>query len=95
MSLEHVKMFCVVDGVEIPADRKKRRSITCSDACAKTRNNYLRERKEMRKCKYCGQPSTPEERESYRLWRKYERDKKKATAKKEVGDGRSDDMGTR
>jgi endogenous inhibitor of DNA gyrase (YacG/DUF329 family) len=64
------KVFCVRCGDEVPEDRKKKRSVTCSDRCAKARNNYLRERKELRKCKYCGTPSSPEERADYRMWRR-------------------------
>jgi hypothetical protein len=79
--LDEVKVFCVVDGVEVPADRKKRRSITCSDACATIRNNYLRDRKELRKCKYCGNPSTPEERDEFRAWRRERLVAKRAAAK--------------
>lgn len=81
MSLDHVKVFCVVDGVEVPDDRKKRRSITCSDACAKIRNVYLREKKELKKCKYCGNPSTPEERDDFRLWRAERRAQARAAKK--------------
>jgi hypothetical protein len=79
-----VKVFCVVDGVEVPDDRKKRRSITCSDECAKARNNYLREKKELKKCKYCGTPSSPEERDEFRLWRSERRAKAKAAKKAEA-----------
>jgi len=67
-------VFCVVCGKEVPSDRKKRRSVTCSEEHQKIRTNYLRERKELKKCKYCNQPSTPEEREEFKLWR---RDRKK------------------
>lgn len=84
MSLDHVKVFCVVDGVEVPDDRKKRRSITCSDECAKKRNAYLREKKEMKKCKYCGTPSTPEERDEFRHWRAERKAKAKAAKKAEA-----------
>jgi hypothetical protein len=75
--LDSVPVFCVVCGADVPLERKKRRSVTCGEDCAKTRNNYLRERKELKRCKYCSQPSTPEERDDYRLWRK----ERKAAAK--------------
>ena len=86
MSLDHVKVFCVVDGVEVPDDRKKRRSITCSDACAARRNSYLREKKELKKCKYCGTPSSPEERDEFRQWRAERRAKAKAAKKLAVAE---------
>jgi hypothetical protein len=82
--LENIKVFCVVDGVEVPPDRKKRRSITCSDECAKKRNDYLRERKELRKCKYCGNPGTPEERDEFRAWRRDKKVAARLAAKKAV-----------
>jgi hypothetical protein len=81
-----VKVFCVVDGVEVPDDRKKRRSITCSDECAKARNNYLREKKELKKCKYCGNPSSPAERDDFRLWRAERRAQAKAAKKLAVAE---------
>jgi hypothetical protein len=86
LSLDHVKVFCVVDGKEVPPDRKKRRSITCSDACAAARNSYLREKKELKKCKYCSQPSTPEERTDFRLWRAERRAQAKAAKKLAVAE---------
>jgi hypothetical protein len=70
MSLDDVEVRCVVCGDPVPVERKRRRSITCTDAHAKTRNNYLRARAEARKCRYCGQPSSPAEREAFKLWRK-------------------------
>jgi hypothetical protein len=65
----------------VPEDRKRRRSITCKDSCAKTRNAYLRAKAEARKCKYCGQPSNPEERKLFKLWRKSLRDQAKVVVK--------------
>lgn len=70
MSLDTITVFCVVCGDVVPDDRKKRRSITCTDACGKKRNSYLRAKAEARKCKYCGQPSNPEERALFKIWRK-------------------------
>ncbi len=81
--IDDMQVFCVMCKTEVPLDRKKRRSVTCSDECAKSRNNYLRERKELRKCKYCGTPSTPEEREDFRRWR---RERKMAVKKAQRGD---------
>jgi hypothetical protein len=72
-NLDYVPVFCVVDGKPVPEDRKRRRSITCSVECAHTRNNYLRARKELRACKYCAVPSTVEQREDFKAWRRERR----------------------
>jgi hypothetical protein len=73
MSLDDVEVRCVVCGDAVSVERKRRRSITCTDAHAKIRNRYLRARAEARKCRYCGQPSTPEERKSFKRWREWEK----------------------
>jgi peptide subunit release factor 1 (eRF1) len=65
-----MEVFCVMCGTPLSAERKKKRSITCGEACAKRRKNALRERKEMKRCKYCGQPSTVEERRDFARWRR-------------------------
>lgn len=80
-NLDSVKVFCVVCGGVVPDDRKHRRSITCSDACAKTRNAYLRARAEAKRCKYCSQPSTPEQRDDFKAWRRERRAKMLADLK--------------
>jgi hypothetical protein len=76
-NLEAVKVFCTVCGDEVTDDRKRRRSITCTKACATKRNRYLRARTDAKKCRFCGQPCTPEEKESYRAWRKFRREQAK------------------
>jgi hypothetical protein len=80
VSLDNVEVFCVVCGTVVPLERKRRRSITCSDGCAKTRGAYLRARVEARKCKYCGVPASLEERAAFKAWRKSIRDAAKAKA---------------
>jgi hypothetical protein len=70
MSLDDVKVWCVVCGDEVPLERKRRRSITCRKECATERNRYLRKRADAKKCRFCGQPCTDEEKASYRAWRK-------------------------
>lgn len=79
--LDEVPMFCVMCSTEVPLERKRKRSVTCSDDCSKKRGNYLRERKELRKCKYCNQPSTPEERDDFRAWRRDRKAQAKAKMK--------------
>jgi hypothetical protein len=77
MSLDDVRVVCVVCGSDVPIERKRRRSITCQDACAKERNRYLRKRADAKKCRFCGQPCTDEEKVSYRAWRKSLREQTK------------------
>ena len=76
-SLDHVPVWCVVCKEPVPDDRKRRRSTTCSKLCAGRRNAYLRARTDAKKCRFCGQPCTPEEKESFRSWRKWMREQKK------------------
>lgn len=80
-NLDHVPVHCVVCGVVVPDDRKKRRSITCTEACAKFRNAYLRARVEAKKCKYCGAPYGEEQREDFKAWRRDRRAKMLAEQK--------------
>lgn len=68
-------LYCIICGNEVSLERKKKRSITCCDAHALERKNDLRQRKEMKACKYCGQPSTPALREEFKLWRRERRAK--------------------
>lgn len=79
--LDNVPVFCVVDGKEVPQERKKKRSITCSDECKKKRDNYLRARKEEKFCKYCHQPATLAQREDFRLWKLERNAQRRAAAK--------------
>lgn len=64
------KIFCVMCKNEVPVERLKRRSITCTDACSKARTRHLHRRVDRKKCRYCMQPSTPEERADFKAWRK-------------------------
>jgi hypothetical protein len=73
-NISNAKVFCVVDGNEVPHDRVKKRAITCSKECATKRRNYLRNRVDQVKCRYCQQPATPEETARFRRWRKWERE---------------------
>ena len=64
------KIFCVMCKNEVPADRLKRRSITCTDECAKARTRYLHRRVAKKKCRYCMQPATPSEQAMFKAWRR-------------------------
>lgn len=81
--LDEVKVFCTVCGDEVTEERKRRRSITCTRSCAIVRNKYLRAKTDAKKCRFCGQPCTPEEKASYRAWRKFQRDQAKTTTQPE------------
>jgi hypothetical protein len=80
-NLDHIQVWCVMCRGEIPDDRKRRRSNTCSQDCASKRNKYLRARTDARKCRFCGQPCTEEEKASYRAWRKWLREQAKVVVK--------------
>lgn len=74
LTLDQVQNFCVFDGKPIPAERVKRNAVTCSKGCA---DAIVRQRMllmEQSECKYCRRPSTPEERESFKAWRKWVKD---------------------
>lgn len=71
LTLDQVRNFCVFDGKLIPADRVKRNAVTCSKECAKAIERQRMLLMEQGECKYCRRPSTPEERESYKEWRRW------------------------
>lgn len=80
--LDSVPVYCVVCANEVPLERKKKRSVTCSEDHQRIRKNHLRASKELKKCKYCNQPATPEERADFKAWRR----ERKAKAKEITGD---------
>jgi hypothetical protein len=83
-------LYCVMCGETMSEERKKKRSITCSDSCAKERTRYLHRRVARKKCRYCMQPATPDEIKLFKAWRKSEAGKLAAEAPSEGandGDG--------
>lgn len=70
--ISNFTMHCVVCQKPIPADRKWD-AVTCSPACTKQRKDYGRARIDQRVCRYCLKPSTPEERQRYLAWRRWEK----------------------
>lgn len=76
-TLDQIEVWCLMCRGEIPEDRKRRRSNTCSKLCADRRNKYLRARTDAKKCRFCGQPCTEEEKASYKSWRKWVREQAK------------------
>jgi hypothetical protein len=67
-----VFMRCVVCMEPIPQDRKKD-AVTCSPRCTKMRKDFFRSRIDHSFCRYCMRPSTPEERNRYNAWRRWEK----------------------
>lgn len=79
--LDHVPVFCVVCGADVPLERKIKRSITCTAEHAKQRKAQLRARKEAKICKYCDQPATPEQVADFKAWRRDRNAKRRAEQK--------------
>lgn len=63
-------LSCVIDQVEIPEERERRKAVTCSDECHKKLLEHRRKRKDTKICRQCYRPSTPEERTLYQRWRR-------------------------
>jgi hypothetical protein len=68
------KTFCTVCTNEVPAERLRFRSVTCSDEHAAIRQRMLRKRVDDRVCRFCHKPSTPTQRKAFTRFRKWERD---------------------
>lgn len=97
LTLDQVRNFCVFDGKLIPAERVKRNAVTCSKECAKAIARQRMLLVEQGECKYCRRPSTPEERESYKEWRRWVKeqvtveDTKEATPESTATEAESDE----
>jgi predicted nucleic acid-binding Zn ribbon protein len=63
-------LSCVVCQKEIPAERDRHRAVTCSSECKKALNAHRRKRNYDKVCQICFRPSTPEEREMFKRWRR-------------------------
>jgi len=68
------KVFCVMCTKEVPAERLRFRSVTCSDEHARLRQRLLRKRVDDRSCRFCHKPSTPAQRKAFARFRKWERE---------------------
>lgn len=66
--------FCLICKSNIAEDRMLKRSVVCSDECAKARKRMLSALRDRRKCLICGKPSTPEERLQFQRWRRSQAD---------------------
>lgn len=74
-----VKRFCVMCQREIPHERR-RDAVTCGKECQRGRMNYIRSRHDQEFCRYCSKPSTPEQRQSYMLWKKMDKQQRATSA---------------
>ena len=64
------EFYCVVCGEPISADRVLRRAVTCTKTHATILKNERRKLRDLGRCRFCGRPSTPEERAEFAAWRK-------------------------
>lgn len=91
--IENIVLRCTVCGEPLPASRR-----TVGDhagACHKVRVLHRRYMIQMAKCISCLHPSTPEEREAYKRWRKGRGDLRETGGRpKKALDKPKDDLGT-
>ena len=71
-TFKELKRYCIVCQNQIP-DERKSDAVTCSPFCSKLRKDWQRARVDSVSCRYCQRPSTPEERERYMAWRRWEK----------------------
>lgn len=71
------KLYCTVCRSPVEDERIVRGAFTCSRQCATKLRNIRRRKHELTKCRYCHQPSTPEERREFRKWREAQGTKRK------------------
>jgi hypothetical protein len=69
---DDIKTHCVICTQEIATDRVKRGAITCNKEHAKERKAQLQAMVDRKECRYCRHPSTPEQREAFKRFRKLE-----------------------
>jgi predicted nucleic acid-binding Zn ribbon protein len=62
--------YCVVCAEPIPTDRLLRKAVTCSKQHGTILKNERRKLRDLGRCRFCGRPSTPEERAAFAAWRK-------------------------
>ena len=65
----NLTLHCTICTDPIEEKRARRNTATCSEAC-KDRLDFIRaKQRESKRCPHCLSPSTPEEREEFRIWR--------------------------
>lgn len=65
-----MKMYCVIDGNEIDDEKVKRKAVTCSHECKLLLKAFRRKQRSEIICSACRRPSTPEERQEFKRWRR-------------------------
>lgn len=60
---------CLVCTTQIPPQRERMRSVTCSDACKEALRIRRLDILRTQKCPHCNHPSTPEEWQQFKRWR--------------------------
>lgn len=73
LTTEELAIFhpkCAYCGMEIDAERMRRRKRTCCDEHTKLYAQYKRYQQSMIRCPSCYRPSTPEQRKDFKAWRK-------------------------
>jgi predicted nucleic acid-binding Zn ribbon protein len=67
-----MKTYCVVDKVEIPAERVKQRAVTCSKKCQEVHARMRKRRVSTKFCRFCNRSSTPSQRRSWTKFKRWE-----------------------
>jgi len=62
-------LHCTICTTEIDAKRARRQTATCSETCKNQLDQVRIEQRRSKKCPVCLNPSTPEERQLFRIWR--------------------------
>lgn len=61
--------YCMICREPLSEARSRRPTSTCSEPCKDRMDAQQLEQRRLRKCPHCLHPSTPEEREEFRVWR--------------------------
>lgn len=69
LSPEELVLRCIVCSAAIDEKRARRGSHVCGEKCKNRLDYVIAEFRRERKCPHCLSPSTPEEREEFRIWR--------------------------
>ncbi len=65
---ESDKLLCTICGSQIPEGRDRRQTATCSEPCKDKLDGIRARQRASRRCTHCLHPSTPAQREDFRLW---------------------------
>jgi hypothetical protein len=84
-------LHCVICTNLIPEEREIKKAVTCSADCKLKLKAIRRAARDMKICRQCNRPSTPEERKLFTAWRRAtepqpKRGRPRLTPKKEEQD---------